>query len=44
MFRRQLSDAFIEESNRLYVAGTWWATLVDSPGVFLAVRDDALKA
>src|SRR5437764_451455 len=44
MFRRHLSDAFINELNRLYLLGTWWATLADGPGVFLAVRDDALNA
>ncbi len=44
MFRRLMSDEFVEELNRLYTSGGWWTMLADSPHVFLAIRDNVLNA
>ena len=44
-FQRTLEAKFIEDLNRLHEdPGSWWRELVDSPDVFLAIRNNYINA
>ncbi len=44
-FQRTLDQEFIDALNRLHdQPSSWWRKLVDSPDVFLAIRNNCINA